>query len=78
MSLLSGRKDYQGVQEIALHSMKVMPGSVNAGYWMIVSLYQLGGRDAAAKVLNSLRPKLTEEEFKELKEWLKKELGQML
>lgn len=78
MELLSKLGDYQGVQEIALHSMKVMPGSVNAGYWMIVSLYQLGGRDAAAKVLNSLRPKLTEEEFKELKERLKKELGQML
>lgn len=75
MELLSKLGDYQGVQETALHSMKVIPGSVNASYWMIVSLYQLGGRDAAGKVLNSLKPKLTEEEFEELKGRLKKELG---
>lgn len=75
MDLLSKLGDYQGVQEIALHSMKVMPGSVNASYWMIVSLYQLGGREVASKVLESIKPKLTEEEFEELKVRLKKEIG---
>ncbi|MGN0314370.1 MAG: BTAD domain-containing putative transcriptional regulator [Fusicatenibacter sp.] len=74
MSLLSDRKDYRGVQEVALKAIKIMPGNVNACYWMTVSLYRLGGRDVAQKMADSLRMQLTDEEVVELRERLKKEL----
>lgn len=67
MSLLAGEGDYPAVQEVALQASKVVPGNVSAYYWMTVSLYQLGGKDAAQKVVESIRSKLTEEEFEDLK-----------
>ena len=66
MSLLAGEGDYPAVQEVALQASKVVPGNVSAYYWMTVSLYQLGGKDAAQKVVESIRSKLTEEEFEDL------------
>ena len=74
MSLLSEVKDYQAIQEVALQAMRIMPGNVNACYWTTISLYQLGGKDAAQKVIESIKPKLTDEEYAELKEKLKEKI----
>lgn len=74
MSLLSEVKDYQAIQEVALQAMRIMPGNVNACYWTTISLYQLGGKDAAQKVIESIKPKLTDEEYAELIEKLKEKI----
>ena len=74
MSLLSEEKDYQAIQEVALQAMRITPGNVNACYWTTISLYQLGGKDAAQKVIESIKPKLTDEEYAELIEKLKEKI----
>lgn len=76
MELLLDTGNYTAVQEVALQAMKVMPGNVNACFWMTVSLYQLGGREAAQKVVESVRARLMEEEFAELQAKLEKRLRQ--
>ena len=59
---------------VALQAMRIMPGNVNACYWTTISLYQLGGKDAAQKVIESIKPKLTDEEYAELIEKLKEKI----
>lgn len=76
MELLSDTSNYPAVQEVALQAMKVMPGNVNACFWMTVSLYQLGGKEAAQKVVDSVRARLTKEEFEELQAKLAERIRQ--
>ena len=58
--------------QYAAQSLAVAPGNVKAHYWLIVAMFNLGADEMADTQLEAAKRALTDEEYYELVEALKK------
>ena len=72
LKTLEDAKDYQNLHKYAAQSLAVAPGNVKAHYWLIVAMFNLGADEMADTQLETAKRALTDEEYYELVEALKK------
>ena len=72
LKTLEDAKDYQNLHKYAAQSLAVAPGNVKAHYWLIVAMFNLGADEMADTQLEAAKRALTDEEYYELVEALKK------
>lgn len=72
LKTLEDAKDYQNLHKYAAQSLAVAPGNVKAHYWLIVAMFNLGADEMADTQLEAAKRVLTDEEYYELVEALKK------
>ena len=72
LKTLEDAKDYQNLHKFAAQSLAVAPGNVKAHYWLIVAMFNLGADEMAEIQLEAAKRALTNEEYYELVEALKK------
>ena len=72
LKLLEDAKDYQNLYKYAAQSLTISPENVKAHYWLIVAMFNLGADEMADTQLEESRRILTDAEYYELTQALKK------
>lgn len=70
--VLSEQKDYHNIQKYAVKALAVDDGNVDAYYWLIYSMIKMDAFEMSHTQLDLAKNHLTEEEFIELSERLRK------
>lgn len=63
---LAEAKDYVNTQHYAMKALKIQPGNLNAHYWLIYAMCQIGALEMAKSEVERARIDLTCDEFNEL------------
>ena len=63
---LAEAKDYVNTQHYAMKALKIQPGNLNAHYWLIYAMCQIGALEMAKSEVERARIDLTCGEFNEL------------
>ena len=72
LKILEDSRDYQNLYKYAAQALTVTPGNVKAHYWLIVAMFNLGADEMADTQLEASRRVLTDEEYYDLTQALKK------
>jgi len=72
LKIMAEAKDYSDVIKYAAQSLEIEPGNMRAHYWRIFALYQSGATEMAKASLPMAQRNLTEEEYDDLIDLLRK------
>ncbi|MBP3674476.1 MAG: hypothetical protein J6J18_11675 [Oscillospiraceae bacterium] len=72
LKIMAEAKDYSDVIKYSAKSLEIEPGNMRAHYWRIFALYQSGASEMARASLPMAQRSLTEEEYADLIELLRK------
>lgn len=72
LKILAEARDYSEVLHYAARALEIEPGNMRAHYWRIFALYRSGATEMAAASLPMAKRSLTEEEYSELKNQLRR------
>ena len=72
LKILAESKDYHGLHDYASRSVAVNPGNEQGYYWMAYAMKQMGVHEMAKAEMEVAKHYLTEEEYDELQEKLRK------
>ncbi len=72
LKTLAELKDFADIHQYATQALQIEPGNLQAYYWLIYSLYSQGATEMAKSELRVAQQNLTEEEYDELVQCVKK------
>ncbi|MBO5323980.1 MAG: hypothetical protein J6A88_07780 [Oscillospiraceae bacterium] len=72
LKMLEETKDYHNIHKYAAQALVIEPGNMKAYYWLIFAMCQMGATEIAQSEFEMAKQHLTEEEYEELIDALKK------